>query len=408
MPRGTASRTRANGAVVWCLEDGRRVERHERTKSGTGFAREPRYGLSRSAIQLDSSVVLAGDARKQLLDRNTWPTFVGRAEIANRVSNALFCAVCFELSISLGFRPRDRANIYDISRLFACEIRSAIPGCCRKKSSKRETDAIRVFGTLDKRQTSSSCRASSMAIGILSPVELMFAGDNIARRRSRGSRSRCRGILTTSALFLACFSALVPLTAAKRGPRIPDDLENVVDSEEDEAFKAWGQRKVKEEGLPKTPQGGAQLAFARLTPDPTGERTLDDVNVIASRWATLLRSGGMSETVYAVDDSTVLISLPDGNVISEVREFLWSQAAVQSFEWNSQVWLKGEDRPTPRKFDAKKPRGAAQRKKRRKGVSEDVEAEPSSRRNPSKKNVSLKKRRKRPGETASEKNAELR
>ena len=181
---------------------------------------------------------------------------------------------------------------------------------------------------------------------------MVRAGDP-ARRRSGVARFACRGVILTAASLLALL-CLLPLASAKRGPRIPDDLDGVVDSEEDEAYKAWGRRKG--DLGDDTPGGGAggrggpQLAFARLTPDPTGRRTVADVNVIAAQWATLLRSGAMSEMVYAVDETTVLISIPDGSLLGEVREFLWLQDVVEAFEWNSQMWLKGESEPRPRTF----------------------------------------------------------
>ena len=210
---------------------------------------------------------------------------------------------------------------------------------------------------------------------------MVRAGDP-ARRRSGVARFACRSVLLTVASLLALL-CLLPLASAKRGPRIPDDLDGVVDSEEDEAYKAWGRRK----GDPgdDTPggggggRGGAQLAFARLTPDPTGRRTVADVNVIAAQWATLLRSGAMSEMVYAVDETTVLISIPDGALLGEVREFLWLQDVVEAFEWNSQMWLKGESTPRPRVFDerlkkkARKPKAKAKkRRRRRRRVSADA------------------------------------
>ena len=200
---------------------------------------------------------------------------------------------------------------------------------------------------------------------------MVRAGDP-ARRRSGVARFACRSVLLTVASLLALL-CLLPLASAKRGPRIPDDLDGVVDSEEDEAYKAWGRRKG--DLGDDTPGGGAggrggpQLAFARLTPDPTGRRTVADVNVIAAQWATLLRSGAMSEMVYAVDETTVLISIPDGALIGEVREFLWLQDVVEAFELNSQMWLKGESTPRPRVFDEpprKNPEAKAKKKKKKK------------------------------------------
>ena len=207
------------------------------------------------------------------------------------------------------------------------------------------------------------------------------AGDHARRRRGVTRLARC-GVLPTAASLLVLL-CLLPLASAKRGPRIPDDLDHVVDSEEDEAYKAWGRRKGDPgDDMPRgmgSGQGGAQLAFARLTPDPTGKRTLADVNVIAAQWATLLRSGAMSEMVYAVDETTVLISIPDGALLGEVREFLWLQDVVEAFEWNSQMWLKGESTPRPRVFDerlkkkARKPKAKAKkRRRRRRRVSADA------------------------------------
>ena len=207
------------------------------------------------------------------------------------------------------------------------------------------------------------------------------AGDHARRRRGVTRLARC-GVLPTAASLLVLL-CLLPLASAKRGPRIPDDLDHVVDSEEDEAYKAWGRRKGDGgDDMPRgmgAGQGGAQLAFAYLTPDPTGKRTLADVNTIAEQWATLLRSGAMSESVYALDETTVLISIPDGTLLGEVREFLWLQDIVEAFECDSQMWHKGESAPRPRVFDERRKKKAEakaakkkKKKKRRRRVSDDA------------------------------------
>ena len=167
------------------------------------------------------------------------------------------------------------------------------------------------------------------------------------------TRAQCRRVVLATTVTL-CFLALLPLTTAKRGPRIPDNLDDITDDEEDEEFKRWGQPKGSDPdgmpggGIPGMTQSGAQLVFARLTPDSEGKRTIEDVNVLASQWSTLLRSGGMSEQVYAVDVTTILMSIPDSRLMGEVREFLWLQPDVESFEWNSQMWMKGDKKPRAR------------------------------------------------------------
>ena len=79
-----------------------------------------------------------------------------------------------------------------------------------------------------------------------------------------------------------------------------------------------------------------------------------------------------------MDETTVLISILDGALIGEVREFLWLQDVVEAFELNSQMWLKGESTPRPRVFDErprKNPKAKAKKKKsgkrRRRRVPDD-------------------------------------
>jgi len=205
------------------------------------------------------------------------------------------------------------------------------------------------------------------------------------------SLSPRRGAVLPVGLLLLC--ALLGLVAlkgvhAKRSVHIPDDLSDTVDSEEDDDFAAWGRPKVKEDaaggadgGIPmdaggkvdvkkllKKQASGPQLTFARLVPDPTGTRTLADVNALGAKWAALLRSGGMSEKVYGIDENTVLMSLTDGVFMEEVREFLWLQDEVDEFEWNSQVWRRGSDQPQAPKPKAPTPTPAPvpEKKKRKK------------------------------------------
>ena len=80
------------------------------------------------------------------------------------------------------------------------------------------------------------------------------------------------------------------LREAGRGVREPGDAD-VEDNEEDDEWRAWGESRkspVQEEPMPaielnngpidvsklmKRQAAGPQLAFARLRPDPTGQRT---------------------------------------------------------------------------------------------------------------------------------------
>ena len=210
---------------------------------------------------------------------------------------------------------------------------------------------------------------------------------------------RARMSMLSVALICACLLVAPRCVEAKPKPRVPEKLDGVVDDEEDEEYKRWGmtkrqlamEKEMEGEGGPPGDGGfdlssltnggggfdamaaassGTQMTFVKLAPPADGStRTKKDVDELSGKWATLLRSGGMSESLYAIDVDTVLITLPDGKYMAEVREFLWQQEEVENFEWNSQVWKKGESVPTPRKpsEDAMAPKGGKKRGKRGRG-----------------------------------------
>ena len=216
--------------------------------------------------------------------------------------------------------------------------------------------------------------------------------------RRRVARARVSRLLAL-ALAVALLAAAPAAARAKRGVRIPDALDDVMDDEEDADFRDWGaagRRSTRgaepgpsdespspEDGLPTKPDGspdvdailasqnrGPQLTFARLRPDPN--RVKADVDALGVKWASLLRSGGMSESVYAIDVDTILVNVKDGSNMAEVREFLWMQDEVESHEWKNQIWPKGSDAPVrqdpaARAKEAKPEPQKKKRKKRKRG-----------------------------------------
>ena len=179
-------------------------------------------------------------------------------------------------------------------------------------------------------------------------------------------------------LLLLLLAMLTALAMARQ--RIPDDLSDVVDDEEDEEWKAWGTKEKKRDGEDADGGGGGpmggqsieelmkqlqtgdsgkqmdtlgmsetglQLCFCRLKEDP--KRTKEDVDQLAGQWKSLLMTGGADETVYAIDEGMILISM-DASRLREIREFVLSQPQAHGFESGGKIWvLAGEDddgRPT--------------------------------------------------------------
>eukprot|EP00854_Cymbomonas_tetramitiformis_P010418 gene10418-12321_t len=196
-------------------------------------------------------------------------------------------------------------------------------------------------------------------------------------------------LLHCGLIFLTClvFSTVVPSLALPPGKkvRVPKDLRDVVDNEEDEAWKEfgrdagtfdptkpdpdpidWSQPTVDVAKLLKKQQRGPQLAFARLKPDDTGKRTKEDVDKVGFRWASLLGSGGMTgNKMYAIDSDTILINLDDGTDIEEVKRFVLLQVEADEFEWNKKIYRRDGD-SAPARPSAKESKGTKRMKKKKK------------------------------------------
>jgi hypothetical protein len=49
--------------------------------------------------------------------------------------------------------------------------------------------------------------------------------------------------------------------------------------------------------------------------------TQADVDTIGELWTGLLRTGGMADQIYAVDEDTILINIADGKYMDEVSRY---------------------------------------------------------------------------------------
>jgi len=194
-------------------------------------------------------------------------------------------------------------------------------------------------------------------------------------------------------LLLVLLLVGVPYSRAqirRKRPRIEDDLRDVEDNEEDDEWRAWGESRKspgEEEPMPaielnngpidvsklmKRQAAGPQLAFARLRPDPTGQRTQAKVDEIGELWTGLLRTGGMADQIYAVDEDTILINIADGKYMDEIKDFVLSRDEAYEFEWKNQKSRRPGDPPleltTPPSPPAKEKKKASKKgKKGKKG-----------------------------------------
>lgn len=161
--------------------------------------------------------------------------------------------------------------------------------------------------------------------------------------------------------LLLLLLVLWPCAAHAKKVHIPDELDDVVDDEEDEQWKAWGKPKpkppppfdpppdlsnlqpsqIQEEMLKR--QYGTSMGFVKLRLDV--RRNKDDIVLIAKKWTKLLRTGSISAKIMAVDVNTIMFILEDGQETAEVKDFILSQPEAYEFKLGEQAYRRPGDPP---------------------------------------------------------------
>ncbi|KAL2469039.1 Mesoderm development candidate 2 [Forsythia ovata] len=148
--------------------------------------------------------------------------------------------------------------------------------------------------------------------------------------------------------------------AAKRRIHISDDLDDVVDDEEDEAWRDWGNNKKKPDFDPPPTdfnklslseiqdemmkrQFGPVFGFVKLRPG-TG-RSKDIVSEIAMKWTNVARTGAIEAKFMGVDLSTIMFTMEKGQDTIELKEFLLSQSEAYEIKIGDQLFRRGGDPP---------------------------------------------------------------
>ncbi|CAI9764208.1 unnamed protein product [Fraxinus pennsylvanica] len=153
--------------------------------------------------------------------------------------------------------------------------------------------------------------------------------------------------------------------AAKRRIHISDDLDDVVDDEEDEAWREWGKNKKKPDFDPPPDfdkmriseiqhemmkrQFGPVFGFVKLRPG-TG-RGKDIVSEIAMKWTNVARTGAIEAKFMGVDLSTIMFSMEKGQDTIELKEFLLSQPEAYEIKIGDQLFRREGDPPFEEIFE---------------------------------------------------------
>ncbi|KAL0426019.1 UNVERIFIED_CONTAM: hypothetical protein Sradi_1136700 [Sesamum radiatum] len=139
---------------------------------------------------------------------------------------------------------------------------------------------------------------------------------------------------------------------------IPDELDDVVDDEEDEAWREWGKPKQQPEfdppptdfttmGLQEMQdemmkrQQGPVFGFVKLRPGTP--RTPETASEIAMKWTKVARTGAIEAKFSGVDVSTIMFTMQKGQDALELKEFLLSQSEACEIKIGDQLFRRPGD-----------------------------------------------------------------
>ncbi|KAJ1428355.1 hypothetical protein B484DRAFT_449923 [Ochromonadaceae sp. CCMP2298] len=78
--------------------------------------------------------------------------------------------------------------------------------------------------------------------------------------------------------------------------------------------------------------GGGSMIFVNIKTHERGRlRTLRDMNTLATRYSSLLRSGGLQADVYNTDDHVLMLNVAKGWLANDVMRFVAQQPEVEKF-----------------------------------------------------------------------------
>ncbi|CAH1416375.1 unnamed protein product [Lactuca virosa] len=141
---------------------------------------------------------------------------------------------------------------------------------------------------------------------------------------------------------------------------IPDELDDVVDDEEDEAWKEWGRKKkVAEEPFDPPPTDFSEMDLAKMQDEMMKRqhgpsfgfvklrfgvrRTPDMITEIAMKWSKIARTGAIEVKFMGVDVSTIMFTLEKGHDTLELKEFILSQPEAYEIKIGDRLFRRPGD-----------------------------------------------------------------
>ncbi|CAH9118170.1 unnamed protein product [Cuscuta europaea] len=175
--------------------------------------------------------------------------------------------------------------------------------------------------------------------------------------------------VTCLLLFAATYAArnFHLADGAQRKIHITDDLDDVVDDEEDDAWREWGKKTSSPPEFDPPPmdfsdmdpsqmqaemmkrQFGPVFGFAKLRLGT--RRTSEMVSEIAMKWTKLARTGAIEAKFMGFDVSTIMFTMEKGQDTLELKDFLLSQPEAYEIKMGDQLFRRPGDPPFEEVFE---------------------------------------------------------
>ncbi|KAF8379542.1 hypothetical protein HHK36_028981 [Tetracentron sinense] len=172
---------------------------------------------------------------------------------------------------------------------------------------------------------------------------------------------------------LNCFLVLLILVVARNGGlvrvaeggkgrvHIPDELEDVIDDEEDDAWKEWGKKSSPSKDFSPPTKDFSRMEMSEIQAEMMKHnfgpsfgfvklqlgvlRSAEMVAEIAMKWTKVLRTGSVEAKFMGVDLNTIMFTMEKGQDTSELKNFVLNQPEAYEIKIGDQVYRRAGDPP---------------------------------------------------------------
>ncbi|MFQ6619944.1 hypothetical protein Gotur_000391 [Gossypium turneri] len=187
-----------------------------------------------------------------------------------------------------------------------------------------------------------------------------FAAPTFPFHAKKKKMKSYQSILILLLMILPLILSPNAVEGGKRKIHITDDLDDVVDDEEDEAWKEWGKKKTSQEFDPPPSDfdkmelsqiqeeimkrhTGPAFGFVKLRLGIPRDKNM--VAEIALKWTQLLRTGALGVKFMGIDLGTIMFNVEDGHKVLELKEFILSQDEAYEIKIGDKVYRRAGDPP---------------------------------------------------------------